>query len=201
MAIQDLAFAILYVEDMERETAFYRDVIGLPIEYATKGWVQFKTNGAALVLHPKLVPQKEMPRPANLTHIAFRVDDLDTEFKRLSGHQVKFHAPPATAGFGKHATCLDPEGNEIDLLEWAHRPPAAGVTADTVVNNIINPHPETMEVFENHGIRICGGCLVLLNAPVYETAEFSGLNSEETSVLVQELNDKLAELSGHAESR
>jgi hypothetical protein len=52
-----------------------------------------------------------------------------------------------------------------------------------------------MEVFENHGIRICGGCLVLLNAPVYETAEYSGLDNEESSALVEELNDKLAELA------
>ena len=195
MALRDLAFTILYVDDMDRATAFYRDVIGLPLAYATRGWTQFDTNGAALVLHPKLPPQKGAPRGANLAHIAFRVDDLDAEYQRLNEKQVPFHAPPATASFGKHATLMDPEGNEIDLIEWA-QPQPAHVTAETVVNDIINNHPETMEVFEEHGIRICGGCLVLLNAPVYETAEFSGLDAEESSVLVEELNDKLAELVG-----
>jgi predicted enzyme related to lactoylglutathione lyase len=194
MALQDLAFTILYVDDMERETKFYRDVLGLTLAYATKGWTQFATKGAALVLHPTLADHKDMSPRASRTHVTFRVDDLTGEYARLIAQGVEFHAPPASAGFGKHATLVDPEGNEIDLLEWApmKTPP---VTANTLVNDIINPHPETMEVFENHGIRICGGCLVLLNAPVYETAEYSGLDNEESSALVEELNDKLAELA------
>ncbi len=196
MALRDLAFTILYVDDMERATEFYRDVIGLPLAYSTRGWTQFDTQGAALVLHPKVPQQKDAPRRANSTHIAFRVDDLDAEYRRLAEREVRFHAPPASANFGKHATLIDPDGNEIDLIEWNQAPPR--VTAATRVNDIIAPHPETMEVFEEHGIRICGGCLVLLNAPVYETAEFSGLNSQESSQLVEELNEKLSELAVHA---
>ncbi len=191
MALKDLAFTILYVEDLERATKFYRDTLGLTLAYATRGWVQFDTNGAALVLHPKLDHQQQ--GGAQFTHVAFRVDDLNAEYKLLNEKNVKFHAPPATASFGKHATLVDPEGNEIDLLEWAPTR-ARMVTQNTVVNEIINNHPETMEVFEDHGIRICGGCLVLLNAPVYETAEYSGLASEELSELVEELNGKLVEL-------
>ncbi len=193
MILRDLAFTIVYVDDLERATAFYRDVVGLPLAYSVPGWVQFDTSGAALVLHPKTPSQKEAPHSASLTHAAFQVEDLEAEYERLSDEQVKFSAPPASADFGKHATFLDPEGNEIDLLEWKREPPAK-VTAESVVNEIIVKHPEAMEVFENHGIRICGGCLVLLNAPLYETAEYSGLDADESSALVEELNQRLAEL-------
>ena len=194
MGLHDLAYMILYVDDVERATRFYRDVVGLRIAFSAPGWVQFDTNGAALVLHPRLPTQKDASRDGQMTHLAFRVDDLDGEYRRLSSQQVQFVAPPASAGFGKHATFLDPDGNAIDLLEWKTMP-AAPVTANSVVNGIISNHPETMEVFENHGIRICGGCLVLLNAPVYETAEYSGLDAKESSELVEELNEKLEELA------
>jgi predicted enzyme related to lactoylglutathione lyase len=182
------------VDDIERATEFYRDVVQLPLAFRAPGWVQFNTHGAALVLHPKLATQKRGASDSHTAHVGFRVDDLDAEWKRLTARQVQFVAPPASADFGKHATFLDPEGNAIDLLEWK-RPPVVPVTLDSVVNNIIIQHPETMEVFEEHGIRICGGCLVLLNAPVYETAEYSGLDAEESSSLVEELNDKLSELA------
>ncbi len=194
MALTDLAYTILYVEDVERATQFYREVVGLSLAFKAPGWVQFNTHGAALVLHPRLESQKKTSHDGQTTHLAFRVDDLDAEYQRLTQRQVQFVAPPARADFGKHATFLDPDGNAIDLLEWKAMP-AVPVTADSVVNNIISNHPETMEVFENHGIRICGGCLVLLNAPVYETAEYSGLDAQESSALVEELNEKLSELS------
>ncbi|MDE3091408.1 MAG: hypothetical protein KGJ80_18735, partial [Chloroflexota bacterium] len=54
-----------------------------------------------------------------------------------------------------------------------------------------------MQVFENHGIRICGGCIVLLNASVRETAEYSGLSRREASELVSELNEKVNKEKGN----
>ena len=193
MSLQDLAYTILYVDDMDRATRFYRDRVGLALAYSAPGWVQFNTTGAAVVLHPRLPEQKNAPHGDQTTHVGFRVEDLDAEYQRLVQQHVEFLAPPANAGFGKHATFLDPEGNAIDLLEWK-RVPSVPVTSETVVNTIISRHPETMEVFENHGIRICGGCLVLLNAPVYETAEYSGLDAQESTELVQELNARLSEV-------
>ncbi|MGB8648986.1 MAG: VOC family protein [Anaerolineae bacterium] len=190
--MRDLSFTIIYVQDLKQATEFYRDVLELPVAFTAPGWVQFSTRGAALVLHPRLASQKEAH--GALTHASFQVDDLDGEYKRLISRKVQFCSPPAEVHFGKHATLLDPDGNEIDLLEWKQSPPIP-VTKNTRVNDIINGHPETMEVFEEHGIRICGGCLVLLNAPVYETAEYSGLNSNESSQLVEELNHKLSELA------
>jgi hypothetical protein len=49
-----------------------------------------------------------------------------------------------------------------------------------------------MGVLEDHGIRICGGCIVLLNGSVRETAEYSGLSAVETSEMVEELNEKVS---------
>ena len=72
------------------------------------------------------------------------------------------------------------------------QPEQAEVVSDrTVVNEILQKSPEAMEVLEEHGIRICGGCIVLLNGSVRETAEYSGLSASETSELVHELNEQV----------
>ncbi len=190
--LTDLGYVVVYVDDLDRCAAFYRDVLGIPVDYAAPGWTQFKTRGAALVLHPKTDPASPTGTAA---HVTFRVDDLDAEYRRLSAQAVKFVAPPASAAFGKHATLLDPEGNAVDLIEWVRPGDArrAPISDTTVVNDILMRSPEAMEVLESHVIRICGGCIVLLNATVRETAEYSGLSGVEASALVEELNNALLE--------
>ncbi len=188
--LDHLAYTVVYVNDMEKCTAFYQDVLGVPLDYAVEGWTQFKSNGAALVLHPR--PEHQRGQPSGSTvHITFRVDDLDAEYQKLVAQSVHFLAPPAKVGFGKHATLLDPEGNQIDLIEWGAAKDARAVSEKTVVNDIVARSPEAMEVLEDHGIRICGGCIVLLNASVRETAEYSGLSEHEAAEMVEELNNKL----------
>ena len=189
--LDDLAYTVVYVDDIDKCTAFYHDVLGIPLDYAVEGWTQFKSNGAALVLHPKLEHLKAPPS-GSAVHLTFRVSDLKAEYKRLSARAVKFLAPPATTAFGKHATLLDPEGNPIDLIEWAAPQQARAVSDETVVNDILKHSPEALQVLEDHGIRICGGCIVLLNASVRETAEYSGLSAVEAAAMVEELNEKLS---------
>lgn len=189
--LDDLAYTVVYVDDIEKCTVFYRDVLGIPVDYAVEGWTQFRSNGAALVLHPRLEYQKAQTGEGAV-HVTFRVDDLDAEYERLNKHGVKFLAPPVTATFGKHTTLLDPENNPIGLIEWASPQHSPTVSDKTVVNDILKHSPAAMEVLEDHGIRICGGCIVLLNASVRETAEYSGLSAVEGASMVEELNEKIA---------
>jgi uncharacterized protein (TIGR02118 family) len=79
---------------------------------------------------------------------------------------------------------------DVGLIESSSAGDARAISSDTIVNDVIAATPETMEVLEDHGIRICGGCIVLLNALVRETAEYSGLSPAETFALVEELNAK-----------
>ncbi len=192
LMLQDLAYTVIYVSDIDKSTVFYRDVLGIPFDYAVPGWTQFKSRGAALVLHPRLEHQSNQGEQK--VHITFRVDDLDAVYRKLTAQSVRFLAPPATVGFGKHATLLDLDGNAIDLIEWSMPHQARVVTANTVVNDIVSKSPDAMEALEDHGIRICGGCIVLLNATVSQTAEYSGLSATESSALVEELNEKM---TGH----
>ena len=44
-------YAIIFVSDMKRAVAFYRDVLGLPLKFESPGWTEFATDGATLALH------------------------------------------------------------------------------------------------------------------------------------------------------
>jgi lactoylglutathione lyase len=44
-------YAIVFVSDMTRAVAFYRDAIGLPLRFQSPGWTEFATGGATLALH------------------------------------------------------------------------------------------------------------------------------------------------------
>lgn len=47
-----LVFAIAYVADMEKATAFYRDTLGQTVRFATPFWTEFDTGDVTLALHP-----------------------------------------------------------------------------------------------------------------------------------------------------
>ena len=44
-------YVIVFVSDMDRSAAFYRDVIGLQLKFESPEWTEFATDGATLALH------------------------------------------------------------------------------------------------------------------------------------------------------
>jgi hypothetical protein len=44
--------SILFVADMGRAIAFYRDVMGLPLKFQSPSWSEFETGSVTLALHP-----------------------------------------------------------------------------------------------------------------------------------------------------
>ncbi len=46
-----LNYAIVFVSDMKRSVAFYRDTLGLPLRFESPHWTEFATAGASLALH------------------------------------------------------------------------------------------------------------------------------------------------------
>ena len=73
-----------------------------------------------LKFHTHLNEQK--PRDINnvgITHIAFEIDDLSDEYKRLKDEGILFNSPPQLSldGCAKVAFCRAPEGTFIELVE------------------------------------------------------------------------------------
>lgn len=132
MTTRRLAYAILFVPDLERSVRFYRDVVRLPFRFATESYAEFATEGAKLSLFarsqlPELIgrdaPPGELPWPQG--EVAFFVEDVDAEYRRLLAASVTVLAPPTDRPFGERTLHIaDPDGHVIELT----RPKRAGAT-------------------------------------------------------------------------
>jgi lactoylglutathione lyase len=118
-----LGYAILFVSDLERSIAFYRDAIGLPFRFANESYAEFATEGAKFSLFaraslPELIgveaPAGEAPWPQG--EVAFFCADVDAEHDRLASAGVRILAPPTDRQWGERTLHVaDPDGNVVEL--------------------------------------------------------------------------------------
>jgi len=46
----EFSHAIIFVSDMARSVAFYRDLLGFPVRFESAKWTEFETPGSTLAL-------------------------------------------------------------------------------------------------------------------------------------------------------
>lgn len=109
-----IQYLIVFVSDMRRSIAFYRDVLELPLKFESPPWSEFLTEGATLALHlcESADPHCDDPEcvPAGRARLGLRVPSLDAFHQRMIEHKVRcFQAP--TEIFGTRiAQYVDPDG-------------------------------------------------------------------------------------------
>jgi len=114
-------YIVIYVSDMARSTAFYRDVLGLPMKFTSPGWTEFTTGDVTLALHLGGAPGDESTErrpPAGRAQLAFVVDDIHSVYEELKARDAHFSMPPEKQVTGRTlATLRDPDGFGITLQE------------------------------------------------------------------------------------
>ncbi|GAA0934639.1 VOC family protein [Nonomuraea longicatena] len=137
MPIQRLNHAVLYVRDVDRSVAFYRDVLGFEVVMSLPGaaflQAEGSTNDHDLGLFQ--VGEQAGPSPAGRTsvglyHLAWEVDTLD-ELDRVARRLGELGS---LAGASDHSTtkalyAKDPDGLEFEV-SWLV--PAALVTEEVL---------------------------------------------------------------------
>ena len=78
------------VQDLERATAFYRDVLGLPLLFQFPGLAFFDCAGVRLMLSRAETP--ELDHPSSVLY--FRVPDINAGHQWLVAQGVKIVEPP-----------------------------------------------------------------------------------------------------------
>ncbi|MCL2461849.1 MAG: VOC family protein [Defluviitaleaceae bacterium] len=118
----------LFVSDMEKMIGFYRDAVGLPIEWDGGIFTGVTLpNGVSLNFFPRAEFEKTStvpltyPNSANGTfEMFFYVDSyskVDELYDRLVSRGAVSVAPPGTAPWGQRsAFCADPDGNIIEIV-------------------------------------------------------------------------------------
>jgi lactoylglutathione lyase len=118
-----LNYAIVFVSDMQRSVAFYRDVLGLPLRFESPGWTEFATEGATLALHGG---EAETPREAAPQEAAGRcrpglsVPDLNAFHQRMVEEGVPCLQLPKDIFGDRVAQYADPDGLVIAVSEERH---------------------------------------------------------------------------------
>lgn len=118
---------MIQVRDLDAAVAFYERALGFlevdrhRYDSATLAYLRAPLSNFELeLLAPDEWPFQDRPEPGR-THIAFTVDDLESEQARL--RRIGVAADPITdhVANGKHQTRYfyfeDPEGNQIEFLE------------------------------------------------------------------------------------
>lgn len=140
MEVKDLGHIVLYVRNLERSVAFYRDVLGFrPVFDGDAGFPAAAFTSASGRTHHELllieVGDDAQPQPVGrrlgLYHFGLKVGDSDDELRSVLRRLQE--AEVTVVGASDHTVThslyvLDPDGNEIELyidvpgVDWAADP-------------------------------------------------------------------------------
>lgn len=139
--IKNIRHTGIVVNDLKASLYFYRDLLGLKIIKQMDESGEYIDNISALhnvkvttikmassddqmieLLQYHSHPCKQKLRriyDIGIAHIAFTVNDLDSEYDKLKAEGVSFNAPPQLSpdGYAKVTFCKAPEGTLIELVE------------------------------------------------------------------------------------
>ena len=90
LGIMNIGQISINVHDLQRATAFYRDVLGLPLLFTVPNLAFFDCGGVRLMLGRAETP--EFDHPSSILY--FRVPDLNAAYQRLVELRVQIFAPP-----------------------------------------------------------------------------------------------------------
>jgi lactoylglutathione lyase len=105
-----LAHAILFVADMDKAVAFYRDTFGLPLKFTTPFWSEFDTGTTTLALHPA-----SEANPPGRVQLGFTTPDLPGVYANREAAGLAFTQAPVDEHGTLLSRVLDCEGAEVSL--------------------------------------------------------------------------------------
>lgn len=120
--MEQIGYVILYTDDVGREIAFYRDVLGLPFRFRDRAYAEFGLHNTRLGLFDRsglgelLGPEGAERRPDG--EILFLVPEVDAWAGRLRAAGVRILSGPVDRPWG-HRTLhvLDPDGHVVELAQ------------------------------------------------------------------------------------
>jgi lactoylglutathione lyase len=120
----------IFTEDLNKMVIFYRDVLGLQIEWDGQGpYAEFKHDGIRFSMYERsqlpglLGREPSYPDGLNGTfELAIDLpcpDDVDKEYKRIVDSGARPVYPPREEPWGMYSSMImDPEGNLIEIGSW-----------------------------------------------------------------------------------
>lgn len=121
----NLNYMILYVQDLAKEKAFYRDMLGLKVMEAVSSatFVTLSTDGESRIglqdrATSRLPPRDDQPGSVELS---FEVEDVDVTWKQWKEKGVEMITEPVDLPFGRYFLAKDPEGYYLSVYRFNKR--------------------------------------------------------------------------------
>jgi predicted enzyme related to lactoylglutathione lyase len=111
--VHAVSVVYLYVSDMERSAAFYRDVLGIPLE-GDDDWREATLAGTRFALHK--TREGIGPLSSGTIHVSLGVADFDEAVDRLRETGVEVEETMRDE-WGTAGRIVDPDGYSIYLFQ------------------------------------------------------------------------------------
>lgn len=105
----------LFTDDVERVSAFYRELVGAAPVAEWPGGALFAIGGGKLLVHERAAAMTD--GPPNEDHFAIVLDDLDGTCAALDAASVAFLIEPQDFPWGRSAYLRDPDGRLLELAQ------------------------------------------------------------------------------------
>lgn len=120
MVTLGLTKTIIYVQDMNKQVNFYRNILDLTVkspanlnDYSNQIWVELATGECTLVLHH--IGEKKYGE--DRAKLAFSVNDIEVAYKTLTERGVELGEIRSPSKDLKVASGFDPEGNPFAIYQ------------------------------------------------------------------------------------
>lgn len=90
LSLSSIGQIAIVVKDVERATAFYRDVLGMRFLFAYPGLAFFDCDGVRIML--SRAEKKEFDHPSSILY--FRVENIQSAYQTLRERKVEFEDEP-----------------------------------------------------------------------------------------------------------
>ena len=116
-AVTGIHHLLLTVADLPRSVQFYRDVLGMQVDYNTANFAMLRAGnfGVALSTHPWDFEKKGEPKGIGMIP-HFTTPDMDEFAARLKANGVPWLRAPVRESFGIEAFIMDPDGYQWAVL-------------------------------------------------------------------------------------
>ena len=119
--LKKIDYVMVMVSNMAASVKFYRDALGLPLDFESPGWSQFATGSTTLALHVAVAGAAKPSEgsAAGTVRLGFNVDDINRETLTLKERGVRFIQEPTLQpkeGI-KLAVFVDPDGMPMSIAE------------------------------------------------------------------------------------
>ncbi len=113
--LEKLGTVLLGVRDTERSLAFYRDVLGLKVQFSSGEFTFLEAGGLTLALR-RFEDLKDTSDERRV-ELVFHVDNIDAAYAALKGRGVHFRiAPRVVTGEILAADFRDPDGHVLSIF-------------------------------------------------------------------------------------